>query len=107
MAIERSRSYNGFYHVLHGVSFRPLDGIGPDDLKIEPLLIRLEQEGIEEVILATNFTVEGEATAHYLADLCRAKGGAGSRDSLTAFRPGVILSTSMPETVQHAVDGAA
>ncbi len=103
MAIERSRSYNGFYHVLHGV-LSPLDGIGPDDLKIEPLLIRLEQEGIEEVILATNFTVEGEATAHYLADLCRAKGVRVTRLA-HGIPSGSDLEYIDAGTVQHAVDG--
>ncbi len=73
LAIERSHSYSGLYHVLHG-ALSPLDGIGPDDLKISQLLQRLEQEPIEEIILATNFTVEGEATALYLARLCKDKG---------------------------------
>jgi recombination protein RecR len=73
LAIERSHSYSGLYHVLHG-ALSPLDGIGPDDLKIPQLLQRLEQEPIEEIILATNFTVEGEATALYLAKLCKEKG---------------------------------
>ena len=72
LAIERSHSYAGLYHVLHG-ALSPLDGIGPDDLKIPQLLRRLELESIEEIILATNFTVEGEATALYLASLCREK----------------------------------
>ncbi len=71
-AIERSHSYAGLYHVLHG-ALSPLDGVGPDDLKIPQLLQRLEQEPIEEIILATNFTVEGEATALYLARLCKDK----------------------------------
>lgn len=73
LAIERSHSYSGLYHVLHG-ALSPLDGIGPDDLKIPQLLQRLEQESVEEIILATNFTVEGEATALYLAQLCKEKG---------------------------------
>ncbi|MCW8860624.1 MAG: recombination mediator RecR [Deltaproteobacteria bacterium] len=73
LAIERSRSYNGFYHVLHG-ALSPLDGVGPDDLKIPQLMERLEQEPVEEIILATNFTVEGEATALYLAELFKGKG---------------------------------
>ncbi len=72
LAIERSHSYAGLYHVLHG-ALSPLDGVGPDDLKIPQLLQRLEQEPIEEIILATNFTVEGEATALYLARLCKDK----------------------------------
>ncbi len=103
MAIERSRSYNGFYHVLHGV-LSPLDGVGPDDLKIEPLMARLERDGIEEVILATNFTVEGEATAHYLADLCREKGVRVTRLA-HGIPSGSDLEYIDAGTVQHAVDG--
>ncbi len=72
LAIERSRSYTGLYHVLHG-ALSPLNGIGPDDLKIPHLLQRLEQEPVDEIILATNFTVEGEATAHYLAKIFKEK----------------------------------
>lgn len=67
MAIERARSFNGVYHVLHG-AIAPLDGIGPDDIKIRELLDRLNPpSAIREVIVATNATVEGEATALYLA----------------------------------------
>src|SRR5215472_6408896 len=71
MAIERARSYNGLYHVLHG-AIAPLDGIGPDDIKIKELLMRLDNPGnVREVIIATNATVEGEATALYLAKLLK------------------------------------
>ncbi len=70
MALERSHSYHGLYHVLHGV-LSPLDGIGPHDLKIHELLTRLKQEKIEEIILATNPSAEGEATAQYLAQLIK------------------------------------
>ncbi len=66
LAIERSGEYDGRYHVLHG-SLSPMNGVGPDQLTIQPLLGRLE--GVEEVILATATTVEGEATAMYLARL--------------------------------------
>jgi recombination protein RecR len=68
LALEESGTFNGRYHVLHG-ALSPLDGIGPEDLKIGALLNRLEREGIREVILATNPTTEGEATASFLADL--------------------------------------
>ncbi len=72
MAIERARSYNGVYHVLHG-AIAPLDGIGPDDIKIQELLARLAVPGaIRELIVATNATVEGEATALYLAKILKA-----------------------------------
>ena len=65
LALERTREYNGLYHVLHGV-ISPMDGIGPDDLKIKELLKRVENGGVEEVILATNPSLEGEATAMYI-----------------------------------------
>ena len=65
LAIERTRAYRGLYHVLHGV-ISPMDGIGPEDLKIEELLQRLRSGAVQEVILATNPNLEGEATAMYL-----------------------------------------
>ncbi len=68
MALEESGVYSGKYHVLHGV-LSPLDGIGPEDLKIDRLLTRLEKERIEEVILATNPTVGGETTASFISGL--------------------------------------
>jgi recombination protein RecR len=68
LAIERTREYQGVYHVLHGV-ISPVDGIGPDDLKIADLLTRLEAVPVREVILATNPNLEGEATAMYIARL--------------------------------------
>jgi recombination protein RecR len=69
-AIERSGGFRGLYHILHG-SLSPLKGIGPDDLKIPPLLTRLEDGTVKEVILATNPNVEGESTAVYLARLLK------------------------------------
>jgi recombination protein RecR len=65
LAIERTREYGGLYHVLHG-AISPVDGIGPEDLKIRELITRLRAEPVEEVILATNPSLEGEATAMYL-----------------------------------------
>ncbi|MEE9611572.1 MAG: recombination mediator RecR, partial [Desulfatiglandales bacterium] len=73
LAIEESRIFKGRYHVLHGV-LSPLDGIGPEDLKIGELLGRLENEEVKEVILATNPSAEGEATASFLAKLMADKG---------------------------------
>ena len=70
LAMERSHGYTGVYHVLHGC-LSPLDGIGPENLRIKELLFRLEKEDVKEVILATNSNVEGEATASYLAQLLR------------------------------------
>jgi recombination protein RecR len=73
MAMERTGEYKGRYHVLLG-ALSPLEGIGPDDLKVRELLARLETGGTAEVILATNPNVEGEATALYLVKLLRPLG---------------------------------
>ncbi len=78
MAMERSRGYKGLYHVLHGV-LSPLDGVGPEQLKIKELLVRLQSGEIKEVIVATNSDVEGEATATYLAHLLKPIGVTVSR----------------------------
>lgn len=67
-AIENTHEYNGLYHVLHG-ALSPMDGIGPDDIKINELLLRLADGAVEEVILATNPTVNGTATAVYISKL--------------------------------------
>jgi recombination protein RecR len=66
-ALEGSGAFKGLYHVLHG-SLSPINGVGPDDLKIEELMARVAAGGIQELILATNTNVEGEATASYLAE---------------------------------------
>lgn len=71
IAIERAGVYEGRYHCLHGV-ISPLDGIEPEDLKIDELISRIEGGGIKEVIIATNPTVEGEATSIYLSEKLRA-----------------------------------
>jgi recombination protein RecR len=68
--VEKTRSYNGVYHVLHG-TLSPLHGVGPEHLRTSSLVARVERGDVDEVILATSPTVEGEATAHYLADLLR------------------------------------
>ncbi len=73
IAIENTGAYSGRYHVLHG-AISPLEGIGPEDLKIKELAERLQREKIVEVILATNPTVEGGATALYLTELIRSMG---------------------------------
>jgi recombination protein RecR len=73
MAIEKTRDFKGLYHVLMG-AISPLQGIGPDDLRIKGLLARVGNGGIDEVILATNPNVEGEATAIYLARLLKPLG---------------------------------
>ncbi len=73
IAMERSREYKGEYHVLHGV-ISPMDNIGPKDIKIRELLNRLSDDVVKEVIIATNPTVEGEATALYLSKLIKPLG---------------------------------
>jgi recombination protein RecR len=65
LALERTGAFNGRYHVLHGV-LSPIEGIGPDDIKIRPLLDRVARGGVKEIILATNPSMEGDATALYL-----------------------------------------
>ncbi len=73
LAVERTHEFRGRYHVLHG-ALSPLDGVGPSDLKIRELLVRLEREPAEEIIVATNPDVEGEATALYLTRLLKPMG---------------------------------
>ena len=70
LAIERTHEFRGRYHVLHG-ALSPLDGVGPGDLKIRELLVRLEGEPADEIVIATNPDVEGEATALYLSKLLK------------------------------------
>lgn len=77
-AFERTREYGGVYHVLHGL-LSPMDGITPDRLKVKELLARIAAGGVEEVIMATNPTVEGDATALYAANLLKPLGVKVSR----------------------------
>lgn len=78
IALEKVRDFNGTYHVLHGV-INPLEGKGPNDINIKSLLARISNEGIKEVIVATNPDVEGEATAIYIANLLKPLGVKVSR----------------------------
>ena len=73
MAFERLQEYNGLYHVLHGL-ISPLDGVGPDSIKIKELLLRLQSGEVREIIMATNPTIEGEATAMYISKLLKPLG---------------------------------
>jgi recombination protein RecR len=73
LAVERTHEFRGRYHVLHG-ALSPLDGVGPSELKIRELLLRLEREPAEEIVVATNPDVEGEATALYLVKLLKPLG---------------------------------
>jgi recombination protein RecR len=72
-SIEKTRNFNGVYHVLHG-TISPLHGVGPEHLRISNLMSRVEQQQVDEVIIATNPTVEGEATATYLSGQLRRTG---------------------------------
>ena len=103
LAVERSRSFRGRYHVLHG-ALSPLDGIGPDELRIAPLLERLREGEIREVLVATNFTVEGDATALYLARLIHPLGV-----RVTRLAYGIPMGSELEyvdeATVYRAVEG--
>ncbi|MBO2537412.1 MULTISPECIES: recombination mediator RecR [Rummeliibacillus] len=73
IAMEKMRDYHGLYHVLHG-AISPMDGIGPEDINVPSLLKRLQNEEVQELILATNPTIEGEATAMYISRLVKPSG---------------------------------
>jgi len=73
VAIERTGEFRGLYHVLQG-AISPIEGVGPEQLRIKELLARIEQDGVDEIILATNPNIEGEATAMYLARLLKPLG---------------------------------
>lgn len=78
LAIEQSGHYRGYYFVLTG-HLSPIDGLGPEEIGIPELHTRLQQDGLEEIVLATNATVEGEATAFYVAEICKKLGIPASR----------------------------
>jgi recombination protein RecR len=78
MMLEQTQSYDGLYFVLMG-RLSPLDGVGPKEINLDKLLKRAQNGTVKEVILATNYTVEGEATAHYVSELLRAKNISVSR----------------------------
>lgn len=73
IAMEKIKEFKGYYHVLHG-TISPMDGIGPDDINLKDLIVRLQDERIKELIIATNPTIEGEATATYIARLIKPTG---------------------------------
>ena len=73
IAMEKMKEYNGLYHVLHG-AISPMDGIGPEDINVPTLIKRLQEEDVEEVIMATNPNIEGEATAIYISRLLKPSG---------------------------------
>ncbi len=73
VAMERIKEFTGLYHVLHG-AISPMEGIGPEDINLKQLIVRLQQEDVNEIILATNPNIEGEATAMYIARLIKPSG---------------------------------
>ncbi len=104
MAMERARSFNGVYHVLHG-ALSPLDGIGPQDVKINELIERVSTPAqVREVIIATNATVEGEATALYIAKALKAIGVKATRLA-RGLPAGGDLEYSDSATLQSALSG--
>jgi recombination protein RecR len=103
VAIERAGGYRGRYHVLHGV-LSPLDGVGPDDLRIPELLRRCADGTVGEAILATSPSVEGEATAVYLAKLLRPLGVRATRIA-TGVPIGGELEYADQVTLARAIDG--
>ena len=103
IAVERSKQFLGRYHVLGGV-LSPLDRIGPDELKIKELLLRLNKEVISEVVIATNPTTEGEATAFYLAKLIKPLGIKVTRIA-RGLPIGSDLDLADEVTVSKAIEG--
>ncbi len=103
MALERSNAYHGVYHVLEG-AISPLAGIGPSDLRISELLERVAAGGVNEVVIATNFTVEGEATALYLTKALKSL-----NVKVTRLAHGIPLGSDIEfvdsATVQWALQG--
>ena len=103
LAMERTHSYKGLYHVLHGV-ISPMNGIGPEDLKIAPLLERLKGNEVEEVILATNPNLEGEATSMYVHRLIEPLGMRITRPA-RGLPMGGDLEYADEVTLAHAIEG--
>lgn len=101
LLIEKTGAFRGLYHILHGV-LSPLDGIGPDELKIRELLTRVQGGTVDEVLIATSSTVPGEATAAYLADRLQKLGVAASR--LACGIPmGMDIKYADEHTLAHAI----
>lgn len=103
IAIERTHEYNGLYHVLQG-AISPMNGIGPDEITVKELLSRLSDDGIEEIIMATNPTVEGEATAMYISRLIKPMGIKVSRLAY-GVPVGADLEYADEITLSRAIEG--
>jgi recombination protein RecR len=102
-AIEKTRHFNGVYHVLHG-AISPLHGVGPEHLRIPNLLKRVESDSVDELIIATNPTVEGEATAHYLSSMLRRPGVKLTRIA-TGIPAGSDIEYADEVTMAKAMEG--
>lgn len=102
-AIERTHEYNGTYHVLYG-AISPMDNIGPDQIRIKELMARLNDDTVEEVIMATNPTVEGEATAMYISRLLKPMGITVSRLAY-GVPVGADLEYADEVTLSRALEG--
>lgn len=103
LSVEKTRDFKGRYHVLHG-ALSPLSGVGPDELRIQGLLDRLRRGGVEEVILATSPTVEGEATAVYLARILKPLGVKVTRIAM-GVPVGSDLEWADEVTIAKALEG--
>ncbi|HET7872386.1 MAG TPA: recombination mediator RecR [Terriglobales bacterium] len=102
-SIEKTRYYNGVYHVLHG-AISPLQGIGPEHLRIPSLLKRIENGSVEEIIIATNPTIEGEATAVHLTHLLKRPGVKVTRIA-TGIPAGSDIEYTDEVTMMKAIEG--
>ena len=102
-AIEKTRNYSGVYHVLHG-TLSPIHGVGPEHLRIANLMHRLENSGADEMIIATNPTLEGEATAAYLSRLLKPAGVRVTRIA-TGIPVGSDIEYADEVTMQKAMEG--
>jgi recombination protein RecR len=102
-SVEKTRSYNGVYHVLHG-AISPLHGVGPEHLRIPSLLKRIESGAVDEVIIATNPTLEGEATAVYLTGLLKRPGVKVTRIA-TGIPAGSDIEYADEVTMLKAIEG--
>jgi len=102
-ALEKGHGYHGVYHVLHG-TLSPIHGVGPEHLRISNLLVRAESGGVDEVILATNPTMEGEATAVFLARQLKPSGVRVTRIA-TGIPAGSDIEYADEVTLQRAMEG--
>jgi recombination protein RecR len=102
-SVEKTRSYNGVYHVLHG-ALSPLHGVGPEQLRIPSLLKRIENGSVEEVIIATNPTIEGEATAVHLTQMIKPSGVKVTRIA-TGIPAGSDIEYADEVTMLKAMEG--